>query len=72
MVKKTKSNLKDTSGNAATLVVKTNKTEIVYPCKVALKKFQKKWNKKKLKPQLKENGKKDKNTLAALKRYKEL
>ena len=72
VVKKTKSNLKDTNGNAATLVVKTNKTEIVYPCKVALKKFQKKWNKKKLKPQLKENGKKDKNTLAALKRYKEL
>ena len=73
-VTKTKSKLKDTSGNAATLVEKkkTNETETVYPCKVALKKFQKAWNKKKLKPQLKENGKKDKNTLAALKRYKEL
>lgn len=44
----------------------------VYPCRSALKKFQKRWNKKKLKPRLKENGKKDKNTLKALKRYKEL
>lgn len=72
ITKKKKSNLKDTNGNAAVLVVKTNKTETVWPCKVALKKFQKAWNKKKLKPHLKENGKKDKNTLKALKRYKEL
>ena len=67
----TKSKLRDTEGNYATLVEK-NKIVTVYPCKKALKKFQKKWNKKKLKPYLKENGKKDKKTLKALKRYKEL
>ena len=44
----------------------------IWPCKVALKKFQKAWNKKKLKPSLKANGQKDANTLKALKRYKEL
>ena len=43
-----------------------------YPCRLALKSFQKKWNKKKLKPHLKETGKKDTDTLKALKRYKEI
>ena len=66
--KKVKNKLTGKTVNAKGLVA----TKKVYPCKVALKKFQKKWNKKKLKPHLKENGKKDKNTLKALQRFKEL
>ena len=40
--------------------------------KSALKKFQKKWNKKKLKPTIKENGRLTNGTWEAIKRYPEL
>ena len=40
--------------------------------KTAIKKFKKKWNKKKLKPKLSKSAKIDKNTQKAIRRYKEL
>ena len=73
VAKKTKVKVpKGSVGIVSATFVDGSKKKKVYPCKVALKNFKKKWNKKKLKPHLKENSKKDNNTLKALKRYKEL